>query len=469
MPKRLVLFGGSFNPPGIHHRALAEELSRQFDEVVIVPCGGRDDKPSVLSVEPIHRAIMCDLAFAGLPRVRVDAFDVENEKYTRTFALDEMYAHEGEVWQAVGSDLLIGGGHGASEVHGWARGEEVWNNLRFAVVTREGYELAPEDLPPHHVIIRAPQDGSSTELRRLANARAPLDGLLPPAVVAHIQRYGLYHGLLPKSTTILTLDRPRLRLIIDEANPSAVALAERFVPFRSDDPNLIVVCGGDGTMLHAIQDHWRERLPFVGVNAGHRGYLMNDAAAIDDVPAFLSNLRVDLQPMLLVETTGLHGEGRHYYAFNDTWVERDSGQAAWLEVSVDGQVRLPRLVADGALLSTPAGSTSYARAMGATPLLHDVHGWLLVGNNVLEPLGWKSAIIPATAKLSLKARHADKRPIRAFVDGQPAGQVLAMDVRLSQVAAAEIAFAPGRDMAVKLMEGFFPPFFPSSLDNNDNL
>jgi len=161
----------------------------------------------------------------------------------------------------------------------------------------------------------------------------------------------------------------------------------------------------------------------------------------------------------------LHGEQRQYYAFNDAWVERDSGQAAWLDVSVDGQVRLPKLVADGALLSTPAGSTSYARAMGATPLLHDAHGWLLIGNNVSEPLGWKSAIIPASANVSLKTLNGDKRPVRGYVDGQLVGQVMAMDVHLSHVAAAEIAFAPGRDMAAKLMEGFFPP----PLDKDDKM
>lgn len=457
MPKRIVLFGGSFNPPGIHHRALAEELARHFDEVIVIPCGGRDDKPSVFSVEPIHRAIMTDLAFADLPRVRMDAFDVENDDYTRTYALEERYDREGEVWQAFGADLLIGGGRGASEVHKWEHGERLWNETRFAVITRAGYDLSPEDLPPHHLVIQAPQDGSSTDLRRLAGVRAPLAGLLTTAVIDHIQRYGLYHGLLPKRTTMLTLDGLRVRLVIDETNPQARALGDLFAPFRADNPNLIVVCGGDGTMLHAIQDHWHERLPFVGVNAGNRGYLMNDASTAGDPATFLSSLRVDLQPMLLVETTGLHGERRQYYAFNDAWVERDSGQAAWLEVSVAGQARLPKLVADGALLATSAGSTSYARAMGATPLLHDASGWLLVGNNVLEPLGWKSAIIPAGATVSLKTLDAAKRPIRAFIDGQSTGSMLAMEVRLSRVAAAEIAFAPGRDMAMKLMEGFFPP------------
>jgi nicotinic acid mononucleotide adenylyltransferase len=42
--KRIVIFGGSFNPPGLHHRKLAMALAERFDQVIILPCGSRPDK-----------------------------------------------------------------------------------------------------------------------------------------------------------------------------------------------------------------------------------------------------------------------------------------------------------------------------------------------------------------------------------------------------------------------------------------
>ena len=75
-------------------------------------------------------------------------------------------------------------------------------------------------------------------------------------------------------------------------------------------------------------------------------------------------------------------------------MERATGQTAWLQVKVGHQVRLPKLVCDGLLLATPAGSTAYARSMGATPLLAETPAWLLVGSNVMQPANWKSACQP---------------------------------------------------------------------------
>lgn len=458
MPKRLAIYGGSFNPPGIHHRAMVEALAKRFDEVVVVPCGGRDDKPSVTAVDPLHRAIMTDLAFRDLPKVRVDHFDLENDDYTRTYQLEDRYAPQGEVWHALGADLLQDGEHGASQLHRWEHGPRLWNDSRFAVITREGYPLKPGDHPPAHEVIEAPISGSSTEIRCRAMSREPFHDLVTPGVGDHIRRYGLYSGRLPSQATVALKDRPRVRIIADERNPKALALAERFAGLEDRrNPDYLLVLGGDGTMLHAIQEHWHERRPFVGVNAGHRGYLMNEADEMADPAEFLSRLRVDLHPMLMTEVVTATGETVSGYAFNDVWVERDGGQSAWLAVRVNGEPRLEKLVADGALICTPPGSTAYARAMGATPLLVDARAFMLVGNNVRAPFGWKSAILPHHATVELVNLDPVKRPIRGFIDGRPVGPVLSMKVHLSRVAGAEIGFAPKRDMAAKLMEDLFPP------------
>ena len=63
-----------------------------------------------------------------------------------------------------------------------------------------------------------------------------------------------------------------------------------------------MVVGGDGTMLRAIRQHWRLRLPFFGINTGHLGFLLNDSAEAD--PAAQELVLYHL-PLLRVEVESL--------------------------------------------------------------------------------------------------------------------------------------------------------------------
>lgn len=459
MRRQIAVFGGSFNPPAKHHREIAARLSREFDEVVVVPCGPRPDKLTVGDIEPLHRAVMADLTFRGLPRVRVELFDLERGTFTRTRQLDEMFRGAGEVWHAVGTDLLVGGGDGKSLIHEvWERGPELWHELNFAVINRPDYAIRSADLPPRHRLIAPGTSGASTEIRERAFRRQPLDGLVTPEVEAYVERHNLYRGTPPSRASALNLCAPRPLVVVDEQNPAACRLAKSLSDLATDaDPNCIAVVGGDGAMIAAIREHWRRRLPFIGLNAGHRGHLLNEPSDLADLAAFAAQARTHQLPLIYVEVEGSDGQVAARHAVNDAWVERAAGQAAWLEVKIDGVTGLPRLVADGLLTATPAGSTAYARAMGAKPLLIGSREWLLVGSNVIEPVGWKTAPLPLEAEIEIVNLDPVKRPLRAFVDSVEIGPASRAKFRISRVAAAEVAFAPARDMAAKFRAGLFSP------------
>src|SRR5687767_11797997 len=181
MPQQqtVAVFGGSFSPPGLHHRAIVQELARQFDQVVVVPCGPRPDKPQTSDVDPVYRAALSDVAFRNMDRVEVDLFDLEQATFTRTHELHERYRPRGEVWHVVGADLLTGGAQSKSFVQTtWERGPELWKSLNFAVLKRPGHELGPGDLPPHHRLIDVAFDGSSGTIRERVFRRESVQGLV---------------------------------------------------------------------------------------------------------------------------------------------------------------------------------------------------------------------------------------------------------------------------------------------------
>ena len=458
MTRRIAVYGGSFNPPGRHHRRLVEGVAASFDEVVVVPCGPRPDKGTTNEVEAIHRATMVDLTLADIPGVEVDLFDLEADCFTRSCDLVDRYAERGEVWLVIGTDLIAGGASGASEiVRYWARGEQLWNEGRFAIVTRKDIEFDERDLPPTCELIALDLEGSSSSIRERAFHRQDVSDAVVPEVATLIDRYGLYRGSPASRVTRYCWDRPHCLVVCDENNDAARAIAARFPPLaEGEKPELIVVIGGDGTMLQAIRTHWRKRLPFLGWNAGHRGFLLNEIPEPVDASSLEEEFVLYHLPLLYVEVVHPDGSTIDSLAFNDAWVERRDGQAGWIEVSVDGRVRLPRLVADGALVATSPGSTAYARAMGATPLLVNASVLLLVGSNPLEPPNWRSAHLPLDSRVELRNLDMKKRPLRAFIDGIPHGEVSSLRVRLSRIAAVELAFAPGRDMAEKLARIQFP-------------
>lgn len=462
MTKRVALFGGSFNPPAKHHRTLAGVLAKNFDRVIVIPCGLRPDKLTTNDTLPTDRAAMTDMNFRNIPKVKVDLFDLERDDFTRTLELDEGYRHLGEIWHFVGTDLICGGGKGESVIQReWRHGREIWKNLNFAVAERVGFPYDPNDLPPHSMVFSPPYPGSSTEIRERILRHQPIGGPVVPEVEAYIERHNLYRGRLPRASTMLNLKDPRILIVADPENTKAVAISKELSSLEdTQNPNLIVVVGGDGTMLHAIRNFWRLRIPFLGINTGHRGFLLNNLD-VNKIREVLSKGLIAWQsPLLYVESKRSDGAMISELAFNDAWAERASGSTAWFTVKINGKTKIQKLVGDAVLVSTPAGSTAYARAMGAIPLLVGTPALILVGSNIGEPPGWKSAYIPADAEVEIvnaDSSSSNKRPILGFVDSVNVGEVESMVIRASRTAFVELAYLPERDLAEKLMEIQFPP------------
>lgn len=461
MSRRVALYGGSFDPPTRAHQEIVSRLARDFDEVIVVPCGPRPitDKPTVNDTPAIHRAVMADMAFAGLgSNIIIDLTDLELAFFTRTVDLLRRYNERGDITVVIGSDLIKDGSNDGSKIHNvWVQGRMLWNQAEFLVIERQGYPINKLDLPPHAQVFHPAQYGSSTEARNLIfNHHAVRPNLMDSRIHEYILRYGLYRGHRVSSHTELTLSKPRFILAPDATNPETGRILCGWPDaINGDDPNLIVTIGGDGTMLKAVRNFWRRRLPFFGINAGHRGFLLNQPDVLEQNP--FAAMSVWHLPLLYVETRSVEGgEWKPSYAFNDAWVERSSGQTAWVEVKVNGQTRLPRVMCDGVLLATAAGSTAYAHAMGAPVLPIGTPALVLVGSNVTNPAYWQPVVLSLDATVEFRVLNSAKRPVRGYVDGEERGPIAAMRIRVSQIASCELAFPAGHDMAEKLALIQFP-------------
>jgi len=198
-PVRIAVYGGSFNPPALHHRQLVSQLLVWFNEVAVVPCGIRDAKPSLKEATLAQRKEMSRLNFGDFARAALDFYDLENNVFTPTWALAERYRKQfsdRQIWLVVGADLIVGGKDGQSEIQrSWINGEEIWKSLNFTVTTRPGFNFTPDDLPPNSEVIEAEEvPGSSTLIRDLVAQGKDASGLVKKEVLDYIKRENIYGG-----------------------------------------------------------------------------------------------------------------------------------------------------------------------------------------------------------------------------------------------------------------------------------
>ncbi len=194
--KKIAIFGGSFNPPGIHHEAIVKALSEcgHFDKVVVAVSGAYHGKEQN-QISNAERIILCHTAFALIPNVIVDFYDLAENIFTPTVTLLEDYidptmcfkriefAFPYSEWYFVaGADLIKGGKDGQSEIQRlWDDGERLFREAKFAVLDRPGYGLDRADFPPHAVDFGGFPEfpkGSSTEIRNRLAQNLSISGLV---------------------------------------------------------------------------------------------------------------------------------------------------------------------------------------------------------------------------------------------------------------------------------------------------
>ena len=473
MKKRLVLYGGSMNPPTDAHVATARQLHKRFDRTVVALCGLRPDKWSVNAIDPLHRAIMARAAFRGTG-VEVDFSDLDRDGFQRTIDLDrawkERLGNDWEVWHAVGTDLIKPGDDRLSRIQReWSEGPRVWSSLNFAVVPRPGYPIKDDDLPPHRILLPDLGYEESSSAAREAFARGEFDRIrVPSKVKEHVRRYGLY-AWAPGSRRegrLFLPPVPRLAVIPDARNPRACGYASVIKGTRAKPGNAdaVVAIGGDGHMLDVIRTV-HPSVPVIGINAGHRGFLLSDGGpdAFNRQVANGIPFEIQLLPLLRIDIQRPDGTWMPpRYAFNEALADQSGTGAAWISFTAEGRKRrtIDRIVCDKAAVSTSAGSTGHTHSMGAP--IQQLHTQLLTfaAEGVCDPRQWQNYVtVTDDSVITIECLDPRKRPICAVLDGKIVGRCVKMIIRLSRVEGVNLAFLDGHSLADKIADFQFPSNF----------
>ncbi len=200
----------------------------------------------------------------------------------------------------------------------------------------------------------------------------------------------------------------------EEALEIKKSLQQIFTPCQPEQSDLIIVIGGDGSMLHALHEYMHLNIPFYGINAGSVGFLMNNLH-LDNFLENLDNSKITKLYPLEMHATNINGEEFKAVAINEVSIFRKSNQAAQFKIEIDGITR-SELVGDGALVSTPAGSSAYNLSAGGPiiPLTSKI--LCLTPICPFRPRRWSGALLPVDVNIRFEILNYKKRPVNAVAD-----------------------------------------------------
>ena len=232
------------------------------------------------------------------------------------------------------------------------------------------------------------------------------------------------------------------------------ALTDRYGNCTPEQAEVIVALGGDGFMLHTLHDTIDLSAPVYGMNRGTVGFLMNEYQE-DGLIARLREAEQEIINPLSMTAMDHSGKIHKALAINEVSLLRAGPQAARLKISVDGRQRLAELVCDGALVSTPAGSTAYN---------YSAHGPILpIGADVLaltavaafRPRRWRGALLPSNATVRFDVLEADKRPVMAEADSISFQDIDWVEIQTDTRIRHKILFDPGHGLEERLISEQF--------------
>jgi len=192
-------------------------------------------------------------------------------------------------------------------------------------------------------------------------------------------------------------------------------LEKKIQPTSLSKSKLIVVIGGDGFMLQTLKKFYKLKKLFYGVNSGYYGFLMNKFSNKN----FLKNLTtaklIQIHPLQMIVRTK-NNQLKKSIAINEVSILRQSKQTASVKIFNGKRTVIKKLISDGVLVSTPAGSTAYNLSVHGPILNLDSEKLTITPISPFRPRRWRGTIISDKSEINIKNLNVNKRPISAVAD-----------------------------------------------------
>jgi NAD+ kinase len=209
--------------------------------------------------------------------------------------------------------------------------------------------------------------------------------------------------------------------------------------FNLKKSNLIIVIGGDGFMLNILKKYQKYNLPFYGINSGNFGFLMNKFSEKKIIENIMKSKKIIISPIQMIVKSANKSVTRSI-AINEVSILRQSKQTASLSVYNKKRKIIKKLVSDGILISTPAGSTAYNLSVHGPILSLDSKKLAVTPISPFRPRRWKGQIVKESSEIIIKNLDPKKRPVSAVADSFEIRNATLIKIKIDKKAKFSLMF-----------------------------
>ena len=217
--------------------------------------------------------------------------------------------------------------------------------------------------------------------------------------------------------------------------------------FKKD--NLIIVIGGDGFMLQTLKKNKNSKKQFYGINSGNYGFLMNKFSSKNTIQNLSKTNMVSISPLEMI-VKNKNNQIKKSLAINEVSVLRQSRQAASLSIKQGSRQIIKKLVSDGVLVSTPAGSTAYNLSVHGPILSLHSKKLSISPISAFRPRRWKGKIVNDKTKIFITNLNPSKRPISAVADNSEVRNAKSITVKTNNKIKFNLLYDKNRSLQKKI-------------------
>ena len=207
-------------------------------------------------------------------------------------------------------------------------------------------------------------------------------------------------------------------LIISDTNSKSLKIKKQIIKILNKEkikkPNIIIVIGGDGFMLQTLKKNKKTKKLFYGINSGNYGFLMNKFSKKFLVKNIIKSKMISISPLEMMVYS--KNKNKKCLAINEVSILRQSRQAATLSIKKNSKYIMKKLVSDGVLVSTPAGSTAYNLSVYGPILSLNSKKISVAPISAFRPRRWAGKLVSDKSKITIVNLNPFKRPISAVAD-----------------------------------------------------
>jgi NAD+ kinase len=213
--------------------------------------------------------------------------------------------------------------------------------------------------------------------------------------------------------------------------------------------NLTIVIGGDGFMLQTLKKNKNFKREFYGINSGNYGFLMNKFSSKNIIKNLLKAKMISISPLEMT-VKNKKNQTKKSLAINEVSVLRQSRQAASLSIQQGSRQVIKKLVSDGVLVSTPAGSTAYNLSVHGPILSLNSKKLSIAPISPFRPRRWKGKVVNDKTKITIKNLKPSKRPISAVADNLEVRNVKSVIIKTNNKIKFNLLYDKNRSLQKKI-------------------